>query len=208
MPCPVCKNNQIKEIFPGIKSCQACQFAWADVNFSSNQWQELYNANYFFGEEYVDYLKEEPALRRNFKRDLKFMSRYCGAGNLLEVGCAYGFFLDEAKKRYSVTGIDIHKEGCQYAREKFNINAKTGDFLTMPLQENSFDVIVSCGMSWSICPIRKNSFKGPRAFFGTMGIYSSPRWILQVFYQNFRGVPGGKYILRPMLVIFPINRFR
>jgi 2-polyprenyl-3-methyl-5-hydroxy-6-metoxy-1,4-benzoquinol methylase len=141
MPCLACGNEQYNEIFSGIRSCKACRFAWADVNLSSAQWRELYNTRYFFGDEYVDYLGEERALRKNFKRNLQFMAGYRSSGKLLEIGSAYGFFLDEASRYYSVTGVDIHQEGCQYALDKFGADTRTGDLLAMPFENGSFDVI-------------------------------------------------------------------
>ena len=39
----------------------------------------------------------EPVLRREFARTVEFIRKYRPRGRLLEVGCAYGFFLQEAK---------------------------------------------------------------------------------------------------------------
>ncbi|MEI6437692.1 MAG: class I SAM-dependent methyltransferase [Candidatus Omnitrophota bacterium] len=142
MSCLICQHPQLEDLFRGIRSCPACRFAQADLSLTPAQWQNLYTTKYFFGEEYADYLSEEAPLRRNFRRNLAFMSRFCPSGKLLEIGCAYGFFLDEAQRNYTVTGVDIHAEGCAYAREHFNVNALTGDLLTMPLELASYDAIV------------------------------------------------------------------
>jgi hypothetical protein len=75
------------------------------VNVTKESLDEMYSGDFFKGGEYVDYLKEEPALRRSFKRNLKLISNFCPSGRLLEIGCAYGFFLDVAKRQYEAQGI-------------------------------------------------------------------------------------------------------
>ena len=58
------------------------------------------------GPGYTNYLAQEPTLRRTFRRLLRSMQSHgmtgpssAGgpAGRLLEIGSAYGFFLDEAR---------------------------------------------------------------------------------------------------------------
>jgi SAM-dependent methyltransferase len=146
MSCLACGNTAQRDLYPGIKECLNCRFAWADVHLSPDQWLELYGTSYFFGDEYVDYLGEEPALRKNFQRNLKFMRKHCPSGRLLEVGCAYGFFLDEARRHYEVRGVDIHQDGCRYACEKFAVDARAGNFLTMPIEADSFDAVAMWDM--------------------------------------------------------------
>ena len=146
MACLACGHNDEKVFYPSLKICPICRFVWADLHLSAEQWKEIYNKDYFFGEEYVDYLSEEKALRRNFKRNLRSMSRYCNGGRLLEVGCAYGFFLHEASASYDVIGVDVHEDGCRYAREEFKLDARKDDFLTMSIDNNSIDVVTMWDM--------------------------------------------------------------
>lgn len=141
MSCLACGNQHYKQLYDGILSCTSCKFSWADITLSEEEWKKIYNKNYFFGEEYADYLKEEKALRKNFHRNLKWMISLCPDGKLLELGCAYGFFLDEARKHYTTEGVDIHADGYAHARNTYNLNAKTENFLTMPFPEKSFNVI-------------------------------------------------------------------
>lgn len=146
MACLVCGDQDTSHLFDGIFCCPSCQFAWADIKISDEEFKKIYNKNYFFGEEYVDYLKEELPLRKNFQRSLKWMTAFQPEGNLLEVGCAYGLFMDEAQKYYNVQGVDIHEEGCEYAQKTYNVNAQAENFLEMALPQKSFDVIAMWDM--------------------------------------------------------------
>jgi SAM-dependent methyltransferase len=140
--CLVCGGNQSESLYEVLLRCRQCGFVRADGDVSQTQIRELYDKKYFFGEEYADYLKEEKALRKNFRRNLKIISEFLSSGRLFEVGCAYGFFLDEARKHYEVEGIEINKEACRYARNQLNLNVMCGDFLEQEFPENHYDVVV------------------------------------------------------------------
>jgi 2-polyprenyl-3-methyl-5-hydroxy-6-metoxy-1,4-benzoquinol methylase len=98
-------------------------------------------ASYFEGGDgpgYSSYVAQESTLRRTFRRLLRDLERFgmtgtSGApgaaaaaatggsggtgGRLLEVGCAYGFFLDEAKPYFSYrAGTEFSEAGAERAR--------------------------------------------------------------------------------------------
>lgn len=103
---------------------------------------ELYDDRYFAGGEYADYRGQEPAIRKSMRRHLDQMSRYHRAGgDLLEVGCAYGFFLDEARQRFGrVQGIDIAEGAVAHAKDRLGLDASVADFPTLPATRH-FDVV-------------------------------------------------------------------
>jgi SAM-dependent methyltransferase len=87
-----------------------------------------YTQAYFSGEAadgYVDYLGAEPVLRREFARTVAFIRRYRESGKLLEVGCAYGFFLQEAKRYFTVAGIELSADAAAHCRRQ-GLNVETG----------------------------------------------------------------------------------
>ena len=78
-----------------------------------------YTADYFSGKHsdgYADYLGAERVLRREFAQTVKFMRRFRGAGRLLDIGCAYGFFLKEARRFFEIAGIEIAEEAAEACR--------------------------------------------------------------------------------------------
>ena len=76
--------------------------------------------SYFEGGEagYSSYQAQEPTLRRTFQHFLREMARRgMTGGRLLEVGCAYGFFLDEARDYFAHrTGTDYSVSALEKAR--------------------------------------------------------------------------------------------
>jgi SAM-dependent methyltransferase len=78
-----------------------------------------YTEDYFSGRRldgYSDYLGAEPVLRREFARSVDFIRRYRGHGKLLELGCAYGFFLMEAARYFDVAGIELSAQAADHGR--------------------------------------------------------------------------------------------
>jgi SAM-dependent methyltransferase len=84
-----------------------------------------YTEDYFSGHHtdgYSDYRGAEPVLRREFARSVDFIRRYRRGGKLLELGCAYGFFLMEAARYFDVAGIELAGEAVRHARRAgFNV---------------------------------------------------------------------------------------
>jgi SAM-dependent methyltransferase len=141
--CPACGcSGMFSRIHSGLDRCRSCGFV-TYLEVERDELLRLYDESYFSGSEYADYLGEQQALRRSMRRHLAQMARFRPhGGSLLEVGCAYGLFLDEAARRYeSVAGVDICSGPVRYAREVLGHEAREGDFLEMELPEARFDVV-------------------------------------------------------------------
>jgi SAM-dependent methyltransferase len=81
-------------------------------------------------------------LRREFASTVDFIHRHSPGGRLLDVGCAYGFFLQEAKRYYDVSGIEIAQDAAAYCRQQgLHVLAGVADEPTLA-QLGMMDVIV------------------------------------------------------------------
>jgi 2-polyprenyl-3-methyl-5-hydroxy-6-metoxy-1,4-benzoquinol methylase len=131
-------------MYPGIVKCGDCGYVYADLNMTQDEFEKLYNSGYFTGEEYSDYLADKIILQKNFNSRLDVLKKYLDPGrhqSLLEVGCAYGFFLELAKKEFNhVAGVDITAEGVEYAQNQLNLNAYKTDLLSWDFEQQQFDV--------------------------------------------------------------------
>lgn len=121
-----------------IVRCPEC-----DLVFYAGQIPEagLYGNGYFAGGEYRDYPGDRRILERNFRAQIAFLRKTAPEGRLLEIGSAYGFFLELARSYWSVVGIDVSEEAVRYARETFGISVVLDDFLNLADQPESFDLI-------------------------------------------------------------------
>jgi SAM-dependent methyltransferase len=102
-----------------VFQCGSCGLGRADG--SSFDPLAYYNQGYFSGGQsdgYADYCSAEPVLRREFARTVEFIQDRKPQGRLLEIGCAYGFFLDEARRAgFEVSGIEPAELAAAHARD-------------------------------------------------------------------------------------------
>ncbi len=139
--CICCGGTDHVPHLRGLKRCADCTHVWADLNLSHEELQALYSKNYFLGEEYLDYEKEKPALRRNFTLRLRELLRRAPEGGALwEIGTAYGNFLDLAQAHYKVAGCDISEHAVRHACDTLGQKVQCGDYLTLDTP-NEQDVV-------------------------------------------------------------------
>lgn len=142
--CLVCGAKLRPSHLPGLLKCAACGFVTADVQLTDEELKALYGQSYFHGQEYLDYSAEEKSLRRNFARRLRTLRQIAPElheQSLFEIGCAYGFFLDEARgAAKSVKGMDISAGAISYARTVLGLDVHEGNYLDRKMTEK-FDVI-------------------------------------------------------------------
>jgi SAM-dependent methyltransferase len=123
----------------GIVRCPGCELIFFPAH--SVDTHQLYTEKYFRGGEYLDYVEDKQVIQENFQKRIDELKRLKPAGRLLEIGCAYGFFLDLARKHWDVKGVDISPEGIRHARETLGLDVEQSDFLAMPDQPESYDII-------------------------------------------------------------------
>jgi SAM-dependent methyltransferase len=146
--CPACGRKtghlpRFKSNGCGILQCMRCGLGRTET--SGFDPAAYYTGDYFSGghaDGYADYLGAEPVLRREFARSVDFIRRYRNAGRLLELGCAYGFFLQEAARYFEVAGIELAGEAAEHGR-RAGLNILSGSASAESLRQiGHVDVIV------------------------------------------------------------------
>jgi hypothetical protein len=169
--CAVCGTfSPVRPVLGNLEQCTGCGFVRYEA--TEAELAELYDESYFAGQEYADYLGQEDALRRSMRLHLLQMSRFQPLrGTLLEIGCAYGLFLDEARAHFDpVVGVDICEAPLRYARETLGLDVRQGDFPTLDLGVTRFDTICM----WDTI----EHLVAPDAFLRRAGELSSPGGML------------------------------
>jgi len=148
--CPVCNEIRIKITYHIHKyeymKCQNCGTLFIQNNINNfNQ----YNHKYFSGKDdnnfsgYPDYIAQSAALKRNFKKYLIEMKNSFSfeKKNLLDIGCAHGFFLDEARRKgFDVFGYDISVDAIKWMNKNLGINGISGK--SPAIISGKYDVIM------------------------------------------------------------------
>jgi len=121
-----------------LLECPACGFITADVSITKEEAEKLYGKDYFHGQEYSDYTRDKNILQKNFSHRLKTLGKFIQSSHtsLLEIGCAYGFFLDISRTIFKqVKGIDISADAVKYASDTFSVETSAGSFLEMDTKQ-------------------------------------------------------------------------
>jgi 2-polyprenyl-3-methyl-5-hydroxy-6-metoxy-1,4-benzoquinol methylase len=127
--------------------CTHCELVSVYPFPREEELRAVYAAEYFKSDEssvkgYDDYESDRPNIVRTAARRLQEIERLVPTGRLLDVGCALGFFLEEARRRgWAVEGIDISAHAIQYAQDRLGLPAQVGTLGDARLAKDSFDVI-------------------------------------------------------------------
>lgn len=143
--CLVCEHQAATKLYKGIVRCTHCGYVFADLTLTDQELLDLYSEKFFLGGSYTNYVEDERVLRKNFRARARVMRAFVEPARhkkLLEIGSAYGFFLDEVRNEFnSVEGIDITNVGSTFARDTLKLDVVQGDFLTHDYGSAKFDVV-------------------------------------------------------------------
>lgn len=132
-----------------IVRCRDSGLVYLGNPLSDRDLETFYDVGYFEGDAarkgYASYARDESVLRENFRRRLEdLVSRLSNPGrlSLLDYGCAYGYFLDEARNSFgSVTGAEINEDVAAIARERYGLKVRSGRDVMEAFLPNSYDLI-------------------------------------------------------------------
>ena len=148
--CPLCKRTRVAKFWamPGYKlaRCSSCGMVWdpfPPVNAFSR-----YDRNYFINENpkggYANYFEGMKINKKTFyQRLLRIEKRIGGKGRLLDVGCALGDCLSEAKILgwTDVVGLEVSSFAFQFAKRR-GLKVKLGTLSKTFFKPNTFDAVL------------------------------------------------------------------
>lgn len=127
--CYLCKKGEPHYYFTklgySIYKCPFCNFLSLDFNKDYDSFiHSYYRKGYFTGNNriraYANYQEDKPNIVRNARNILKKVKKFKQGGLILDVGCAMGFFMEEAQKMgFTPYGIEISKYAGHKAQENF-----------------------------------------------------------------------------------------
>jgi SAM-dependent methyltransferase len=129
-------------------ACRVCGTVYVGQDPSRIDFNALYGESYYTGGSdavFADYVGQEAARRAQARRKLMALRhlppRVARGGRLLDVGCAAGFFLAEARRYYDVQGVELSSWSSAYARERLGLPVFTGTLQAALLPADHFDVL-------------------------------------------------------------------
>jgi len=189
-----------------IFRCRSCGVGRAGaIDFEP---EKYYTERYFTGgyeESYVDYPGSEEILRREFRKTLDYLRRIGpSGGTCLEIGCAYGFFLQEAKQYYTVYGVEMSTAAVQHCLKNGLQNVRQGHLTPETVKEiGKFDVVVMLDVIEHIDDLEglvrliSSALKPGAVFMLTTGDWSSLAARLTGSSWRLMSPPGHLWYLTP-----------
>jgi SAM-dependent methyltransferase len=204
-PCPICKSSDMSVLhtFEPFKvvSCRSCGLIYLNPRMKESAMMKVYQENEYFsdsgdsGYQYVNYASQEESMRMTFRRFLNELKKNgIASGRLLELGCGYGYFLDEAKHFFSfLAGTELSQEAGESARKISGADVYIGDVSSLPNELCGFDLIVSINViehiyspAEFILSLKKRLKEGGRIIIATPDIGSIWYKIMQRRWSSFK----------------------
>lgn len=156
--CPLCGGAASREVavvrrWPEpfrIARCTGCTLLFMNPRPTAESLAAFYDAGFFSGDgeyAYVDERTVEPQVRvraagRLARVERMLAARGIGARRVVELGCAYGTFLDEARSRgWTATGCDVSGDATAWAREHRGLDVRTCDLADAGLAPASAELV-------------------------------------------------------------------
>ena len=146
--CPVCgardgSKLRFRKGVLTIRSCPACTALFVDPVPGAAELAAIYDAGYFRrGGKYDRAEGGAAAADRNDRARADLVKQHAGGGQLLDVGCATGGFLRQARATgFQVRGVEISAAAAGEARHHHGLDVDTGDVLSLPLPAAAFAAI-------------------------------------------------------------------
>lgn len=187
--CPSCGSSEVAPLFSknghDVQRCGRCELGFLPALPSTAALESLYSAAYFTAggfEGYPDYLGDEWVHRRQARYYLRDLARAgIARGAVLDVGCAAGFFLDEARRDgWQVMGCDVSQFAVNHARACLGLDVVHGNFAETRFPAASVDLVTF----WSVIAHVPN----PRAVERRLAELVRPGGHVAIETSNYRAI--------------------
>lgn len=145
-PCALCGRIDFRVIHKKDSwkylCCRNCSLVLLHPQPTSQMLMESYRNYLPTNSEEISRWKTMMKPVYNKSADLIESRTRTGRGKLLDIGCGYGFFLQEMKSRgWDVKGIELSREGRKYAQGTLDIKVYSETLEDISFSECTFDVV-------------------------------------------------------------------
>lgn len=141
--CDLCECNDTElwghKDSLNIVRCKKCGLVYTNPRLTSEELKKYYSAEYFSKGDYDgDPLRKKMYLIEIETQIKKIVGIH---GRFLDVGCAYGVFLNTLPNSFEKYGVEFSKEAAEYGKREFNLNIQIGGVKDCKFPNSFFDVV-------------------------------------------------------------------
>lgn len=143
--CQVCDNDNTQSIKKegdwNIVQCKSCGLVYVNPQPGEDFLKEHYQS--YLPESQTDIDDWGKMMSGIFRESLKIIYKTVGVGRgkLLDIGCAHGFFVENAVNTgWDASGIDLSLSAVQYARGR-GLEVSNSTLFEKAYEDNEFDVV-------------------------------------------------------------------
>jgi SAM-dependent methyltransferase len=209
--CPICGGKAARLVGEkdGLRvlRCSTCTGQYSERAPEVSQLSQIYDKAYFHGSPagYPAYEADESLHRTRSQGYLRDLMQHAAApGSLLDVGCATGFFLDEARQAgWQVRGCEVSEWAAGYAQKRFGLDVVMAPFPTPLLGTQRYDAITFLNVFEQL-PDPHGAERILRDLVAPGGLLALETWDVDALVVRMSGMKWHKY--RPEETPIYLNR--
>jgi len=154
--CPICGEGPKEAVYELAGSagkrmvvcCVSCRLMFVNPRISSEEIAKKYSGKSYFEREddatgYRNYLQDRELHLMFFRRQLDELEARGPKENLMDVGCAGGFLIEEANQRgWRAAGVELSEFASEYARQTLGLNVATGNLRDASFPSDHYQAVV------------------------------------------------------------------
>lgn len=192
--CPICKKKKfflwLKKLDIPIYFCLNCTTRFTGL--IPKNIKDVYDNSAQFNFHLKSYEKNRKYRIKRFGRErVNLISRFKKKGNLLDIGCGNGWFLEAAKSKFKVSGVEENLQLCKFVKDKLKIKVYNS---LKKLKKNSFDVVTLFDVIEHV--------KNPILFLKEINRFLKKNGIILIFTPNSESL-GFHYLKEKNNLIIP-----
>lgn len=145
--CEVCGSREHLNLYAvdgwPVVRCVRCGLVFVATVPSAEQLIALYDASYYEDASqpgYGGYAAAEQRKRHHDRTLLDQIEAMGRRGDMLEIGCAYGYFLDEARRRgWRVRDVEPSEHAVRHATQELGLDVSCTAFTDLPTEPEVLD---------------------------------------------------------------------
>ncbi len=137
--CNICGSSEGQKFLEkdgfSIVRCPRCHLVYTNPRYNLDELMSFYE------ESYHEFEKESPLQSAKARRITERLWKMTGGSRLLDIGCSTGIFLNEARRRFEVQGVELARWSADFARRNRGLRVSNSTLAEAHFENEQFDAI-------------------------------------------------------------------